>query len=148
MTSVESLVEHIVKKQQGIAHFILKKTVCQTEVILVIQYIEILNHTLVGDISSGETNHLIKDRESVTHTPIRFERNHVQGFRLRRDSFFRRYVSQMVHSIIYADTVKVVNLTTRQDGRKNLMFLRCCKNKYGVAGRLFKCFQKSIECRS
>ena len=53
----------------------------------------------------------------------------------------------MIHGIIHTDTVKIVNLTTRQNGRKDFMLLRCSQNENGMAGRFFQCLQEGVESR-
>lgn len=60
---------------------------------------------------------------------------------------FEATYARMLHGIFYADAIKVVYLTARQDGRKNLMFLGCSENKNSMPGRLFKRFKESIEGR-
>ena len=148
VTSVESLIQHIIEKQQRITHFIGKKAIRQTEIIFVIKYIQVVNHAFIRDISSGKTHHLVEDRQCVAHTSICFHGNHVQCFRLCWDSFFRSNIRKMIHRIFHTDTIEIINLTTGKNGRKNFMLLRRGQDENSMTGRFFQRFQKRIECRS
>ena len=147
MTSVKAFIQYIIEKQQSITYLVFEETIRQTEIIFIIKYVQIINHTLIGDISSGETNHLIEDRQCITHTTVRLHGYHVQRFRLCRDSFFRSNIRQMIHRIFHAYPVKVINLTTGKNGRENLMLLRRSQDKDSMTGRFFQRFQERIESR-
>ena len=147
VTSVKTFIQYIIEKQQCVTHLVFEEAIRQTEIIFIIKYIQIINHTLIGDISSGETNHLIEDRQSITHTTVRLHGYHIQRFRLCRDSFFRSNVRQMAHRIFHTYPVKVINLTTGKNSRKNLMLLRRSQNKDCMTRRFFQRFQERIESR-
>ena len=147
VTSVKTFIQYIIEKQQCVAHLVFEEAIRQTEIIFIIKYVQIINHTLIGDISSGETNHLIEDRQCITHTTVRLHGYHVQRFRLCRDSFFRSNIRQMIHRIFHAYPVKVINLTTGKNGRENLMLLRRSQDKDSMTGRFFQRFQERIESR-
>ena len=72
MAAIESFVQHIVQQQQGIAYFIFKEVVGQFKVILVIQYVQVLDYALVGDVSAGEAHYLVKYGQSVRIPPSAF----------------------------------------------------------------------------
>ena len=148
MTAVKSFVQHIVQQQQGVTDFIFKKMVGQFEVVFVIQHIQILDYALVSDVSTGKTYYLVEDGQGVTHTAVGFQRNDVQSFRFGGNSLFRGYIGQVSYGIFHTDTVEVVYLTARKDGRQYLMFFGGGKNEYGMTGRLFQRFQESIESGS
>ena len=145
MTSVKAFIQYIIENQQRITHFIFEKAIRQTEIIFIIKYIQIVNHTLIGDISSGETHHLIEDRQCIAHTTICFHGYHVQCFRLCCDSFFRSNIRKMIHRIFHTDTIEIINLTTGKNGRKNFMLLRRSQDKNSMTGRFFQRFQERIE---
>ena len=147
MTAVKTFVQHIIEQQQGVTHLILKKAVRQPEIIFIIQHIEILNHALIRNVSTGKAYHLIEDGKCITHTAIRLQRNDIQRFGFCCDILFRSHISQMLHRVFHTDTVKIINLATRQNSRKNLMLLRRRQNKDSMTGRFLQCFQKSIESR-
>ena len=60
MAAVKSFVQYVVQQQQGIADFVLKKVVGQSEVVLVIQYIQVFDYALVSDIPSGKAHYLVE----------------------------------------------------------------------------------------
>ena len=51
------------------------------------------------------------------------------------------------HDVLYSDPVEVVSLTTRKNGRKNLMFLRCSKNEDSVCRWFLEGLEECIEGR-
>ena len=55
----------------------------------------------------------------------------------------------MVDSVSDSHTLKVINLTTAQNGWQNLMFLRCSQNEDDMCGWLLQRLQEGIEssCR-
>ena len=61
MVAVEALVQYLVEQQQGIAHFVVQQDVCQAEIVLVIQHVEVFYHLLIGDVSSCEAGCLVED---------------------------------------------------------------------------------------
>ena len=54
----------------------------------------------------------------------------------------------MIHRIFDTDPVKIINLATGKDSRKNLMLLRRSQNKDSVTGRFLQCFQECVESGS
>ena len=121
--------------------------ICQSEIIFVVQYIQVLDYALIADVSAGKADHLVEDRQSITHTTVSFQGNHIQCFRFGGNSFLRRYVCQMSNGVFHTDTVKIIDLAAGKDGWQNLMLLRSSQNEDGVAWRFFQCFQESIESR-
>ncbi|CAI8409997.1 MAG: Uncharacterised protein [Cryomorphaceae bacterium] len=55
------------------------------------------------------------------------------------------YKAQVLRDIVYRNAFEVKNLTTRQYGWDDLMFLRSGQNKDGMRRRFLKCFQERIE---
>ena len=52
----------------------------------------------------------------------------------------------MVDHIRNRDTVEVVDLTAREDGRKYLVFFRCGEDENNVGWWFLKCFEECVEC--
>ena len=120
----------------------------QFKVVLVIQYIQIFDYALVGDVSAGKTHYLIEYGQGIAHTTVSFQCDDVQCLRFGGNTFFGSYIGQMCYGIFHTDAVEVVYLATRQDGWQYLMLFSSGKDKYGMAGRFFQCFQKSVESGS
>ncbi len=53
----------------------------------------------------------------------------------------------MVDHILYGDSVEVINLASRQNGREHLVLLCRGQNEHDIRRWLFKCLQKCIESR-
>ena len=146
MVAVKSFSKNIIESEQAFGYFIFQEEIGQLEIIFVVQYVQVLNHTLVGDVSVGEAHYLVEDGEGITHTPVSFLCDDVQGFRFGFDVLLAGYVLQVFHRIVDRDAAEVVNLAPAQDGGKNFMLLSGGQNENGMLGRLFQCLQKGIEC--
>ena len=144
---VKSFAQYIVQDQDGRPDISGKHCIRQPEIIFVIQDVQVIDNSLIGNIPICKTDYLVEDGQRVAHTTIRFLGNHIQGFRFSRHSFAGRYVFQMLHHIGNRDTRKVVYLATGQDGRQHLMLLRRSQNEQSMMGRFLQCFQKCIESR-
>ena len=144
---IESFPEHFVQQHHGIRGLVVQKVIHQAEIVFIVQYVQVFNHSLVGDVSSREAGHLVEDGKCVTHTSVRFLGNDGQGFRLGLDAFFLGHVLQVSHGILHVDAVEVINLASAQDGRQNLMLLGGGQNEDGMMRRLLQRFQESIEGR-
>ena len=145
MVAVKPFSKNIIEREQAFGYFIFQEEIGQLEIIFVVQYVQVLNHTLVGDVPVGEAHYLVEDGEGVTHTPVGFLCNDVQGFRFDFDVLLAGYVLQVFHRIVDRDAAEVVNLASAQDGGKNFMFLSGGQNENGMLWRFFQCLQKSIE---
>ena len=143
---VETFFQYLVECKQAVRDSVFQKSICQSEIIFIVQYIQVLYYTLVSDMSVGKAYHLVENRQGVTHTSISLLCNHVQCFRFGFDMFLSCHVLQMFYRVAYTDTIEVVYLATAQNGRKNLMLFGCSKNEDGVMRRFFQRFQEGIEC--
>ena len=87
MTGIESFIQHIIQEQQSIADLVCQKMICQSEIIFVVQYIQVLDYALIADVSAGKADHLVEDRQGITHTTVSFQGNYIQCFRFGGNSF-------------------------------------------------------------
>ena len=140
--------QNIIQDEQGGADTPLQDGLGQPEVILVIEDVQVVDDGLIGDSSVGEADHLIEYRECITHTAIGFLGNDIQGFRFGSNRFAGGYVGQMLYYVGNGDAGKIVDLTTRQDGRQYFMLLGRGQDKQSVMGRFLQRLEESIEsCR-
>ena len=147
-SSVESLVDDLVKQHHDVAHLVIHGEVDDLEVILRVQHVQVLYHFLVRDIPLTERDCLVEDAQGVTHTAVRLLRNDGKSLVLILDALFLRYRFQMVDGVTYRHPLEVVNLTTAQDCRQDLVFLCGGEDEDDMRGRLFQRLQESVKgCR-
>ena len=147
MVGIEAFAQYIVQQYHGFRYLVFQEIVYQAEVIFVIQHIQVLDGSLVGDVSSGEAGYLVEDGKCITHTPIRFLGDDCQCFRLSMDTFLLGYILQVCYGILHIDAVEVIDLASAQDGRQNLVLLGGSQDEYGMMRRFFQCLQECIEGR-
>ena len=117
----------------------------QPEVILRIEDVQILAYQLIGKVTPSKANHLIEDGKRITHSSVRLLSNQVQCLRLSLITFFLSDILQVLNGSLYGHTLEVVNLTTAEDGWKNLVLLCGGQDKDDIRRWLFKSFEECIE---
>ena len=146
--SVEALLKYLVEDKKALAHTVLQEAVGQLEVVFIIEHVKVLYYTLIRHMSVGEAHHLVEDRQGIAHTTVGLLRYHVQSFGFSLDILTCSHMLQVLYYICHADSAEVVNLTSAQNSRKNLMLLGSGKDEDGMGGRLFKRLKESVERRS
>ena len=114
---------------------------------LIIQHIQVPDDIFILHLSPAKRHSLVENRKRVTHGAVSLSRDNVKRLVIDRNSLFLSNIPEILHDIRNTDTVKIVCLATRQNSRKNLMFL--CSRQYenGMSRRLLKRLQKRIESR-
>ena len=51
----------------------------------------------------------------------------------------------MTHDIVIVNSLEIIDLAARQDGRQNLVLLSSGHNELGVGGRFLQRFKESVE---
>ena len=148
-TTVESLIDDVVQEHHDVAHLIINREVDDLEVVLGIEHVQVFNHFLVGDVALAERGCLIEDGEGITHTAISLFCNHSQRLFLEGDTFLLSHVLQMIHRVADGHTFEVIDLTTAQDGRQDLMLLSGGQDEDYVCRGLLQGLQEGVEgcCR-
>jgi len=143
--SIEPFAQYFIQRQDRRTDISGQDRISQTEIIFIVQYIQVIDYSLISDITIGKADHLVKNRQSIAHTAIGFLGNNVQCFRFCRYIFPGSDIFQMFHHIGYRYAGKIIYLATRQNSRKNFMFLGSRQNKQGMVRRFFQRFQERIE---
>ena len=144
---VEATVANLFVDKQSLGNIAGAERLHQAEVVVVVEHIEVVDGTLVGDIAKRGGRHLVEDGERVAHGTVGFLCNHIEGGRLGGDALLRGDILQLLHHVVDGDAREVVDLATRQYGGDNFLLLGGGKNEDGVGGRLLKCLEECIECR-
>ena len=143
--SVETFVENIVQQHHHLAHFVGESEVNQVEIVVAIQNVQVLDYLFISDVALTETGSLVKDRECIAHTAIGFFCDDSQSLFLIFDSFFFCYHSQMLDCVRNGHSLEIVNLTSTENGRQNLVLLRGRQDKDDMRWWLLQCLEECIE---
>ena len=145
MQGVESLGQNLIKSQQCRRIISLQERIHKRETVFIIQNIQIAEYILIFHICSAECYGLVKDCEGITHRSVRLIGYHMKRLVINRDVLVLSNHPKVPHNVLYRDSVEVIGLTTRQDSRKNLVFLSRSKNEDCMCRRFLKGLQEGIE---
>ena len=81
---------------------------------------------------------LIQKTNGIAHAPIGLNGHKTQGIRFRIDIAAFCYFLQVGSNIVDRNAAKIKTLTPGMDGRRDLLRLRCRKDKDDMLWRLFK----------
>ena len=95
----------------------------------------------------GRSGYLVKDGQGVTHGAVSLLGDDVERCWLGLDVFLFTYILQLLHDIGHGDASEVVDLTARQDGGNDFLFLGGSKNENGIFRRFLKRLEEGVECR-
>ena len=123
----------------------MQQVVNNPEIIVVVEYIEVLNDGFVGDVFSRETHHLVEDRQSVAQGAVSLLGDDVQGLGFSVDTFALGYISQVFLDVFNCNSFEIKYLTAREDGRDDFVFLCGGKDELGVRRRLLQGLQEGVE---
>ena len=83
---VEASVADFLIYEQSLGNIAGAERLHQAEVVVVVEHIEVVDGTLVGDIAKRGGRHLVEDGERVAHGTVGFLCNHIEGGRLGSDT--------------------------------------------------------------
>ena len=84
---IKPFVQDFVEEQQSRSDVSRKDAISQTEIIIVVEDVKIIDDCLIRDVSVRKASCLVEYREGVAHTAIGFLGNDVQSLRFRLDMF-------------------------------------------------------------
>ena len=117
------------------------------EVVVRIQYVQVLYDFLVGDVSLREARRLVEDGKGVAHTAVGLLGDDVQCLLLVLYVLLFGNAFQMADDVRHGHALEVVDLAAGQDGREDLVLLGRREDEDDVCRRLFQSLQESIESR-
>ena len=138
IATLVSLLQHFVEQEQSGWYLAGHQVLYELEVILYVEHIEVLAYILIGEFSLGETNHLVKDGQGVTHATIGFLCYEAQSFRVGLTAFLLCHILQMLNDVLIGDSLEIIYLTAAQNGRKDTMLLGGGQDEDDVRGRFFQ----------
>ena len=145
--TAEALHKHLIKVEQSVDIVALQEQIGKAEVGIVVEHIKGLCYGLILQVSATERHRLIEHRERVAHTTVGLLGNKVERLVVGSNTLILGDVAQILNCILHADTIKVVNLTTGEDGWDNLMFLGGSQDENCVLRRLLKGLEEGVKSR-
>ena len=143
--SGKTLAQHLVEKQQSVRIVSGQDLFGDRKIGIVIEHVERRGHLGDRQILPAERNHLVEHRQRVAHSAVGLAGDQVQRLVVVGHSFLRSDVFEVLHAVLDANPVEIVNLTARQDRRNDLVLFGRSQDKHGMCGRLFERFQKRVE---
>jgi len=143
---VKAFGQHFVEEGERVNVVVMQEGVGEFKVVFVVEDVEVGNHLPVGDVIPAKGNGLVVEGQGISHRPVCFDSQHMQRFRLYLYLFVLGDLCEGTGHLCDANSVKVKNLTARQDGGQNFVFLGGGQDKEGVWGRLFQRLEKGVEC--
>ena len=117
----------------------------QVEVVFVVEYVEVLDHLLVGHLLAAEGDGLIKQGQGVPHGAVGFLGDDVHGVLTYRHTLLGGDALHVADHVLHADPVEVVGLATGEDGREDLVFFGGGQDEDGMGRRFFEGLEERIE---
>ena len=145
MTAIEAAPNDLIEQDHDVGNLIFQCKVDDAEVVVGIEHIQVFDDLLIGDGALTERYCLVEDAQCVAHAAIGLLGNHRQCLLFILDAFLLGHVLQMGDGVLHRHAFEVVDLTTRDDGWQNLVFLRGGKDEDDVCRRLLECLQKCVE---
>ena len=139
MAAVESFFENFVEKQHALLYLIFQEKICQLKIVFVVEDIQVFDNTFISDVSICKAYNLVENRKGITHTSICLLSDDVESFRFSFYMFFFGYITQVLNDVLYANTVKVINLAPTEDSWQDFMFLGSSQDKNSMLRRFLQC---------
>ena len=68
--SLETLRKDFVQRQHALRNLFFEEIVRQSEIVVVVEHVQVLDSLLIGDIAAAERCHLVEDAQCIAHTTI------------------------------------------------------------------------------
>ena len=140
MDAFKTFVQNFVKQEEKSGKVLLEDKIGSLEVIIVIQNVQIVDNTLVGDIFSGKRDQSVKNRESIPQGTISFLGDQVQPFRVCCNAFGLGHISQVMGNVFNRDALKIKDLAAAKYGWDDLVLFCSSQDKDGMRRWFFKRF--------
>ena len=122
--------------------------VYQSEVVFVVEDIEVCYNLIIFDILATECHSLVEEGKGIAHRPISLLCQNVQSILLYLNPLFLCYVREVFNHVGDRDPVEIVGLAPRKDSWEDLMLFCSGQNEDSVCRRFLKCLQEGVESGS
>ena len=69
-STIEAALQDLVVEQQTLGNLLLEHHIHETEIIVIVEDVQVLDDALVGDVATREADDLIEDGEGVAHAAV------------------------------------------------------------------------------
>ena len=142
---VEALVAYLLVDEQRLWHVASEERLVETEVVVIVEHVEVVDGILIGDVAIARSEHLVKDRQRVAHCAIGLLRYHIECRGVGSNALVLADVLQLLHDVGHRDARKVIDLASRQDGGDNLLLLGGGEDEDGILGWFLQSLEEGIE---
>ena len=146
MKGIESFGQHLIKGEKSRRVISLQEGIHQRKAVLIVEHIQIAEDILIFHIGSAERDGLVEYCKGIAHRAISLMGNDMQRLVIYGHPFLRRYHTEVDYDILDCDSVEIVGLATRKDGRQNLMFLSSREDEDCMRRRFLECLEEGVEC--
>src|SRR5688500_11243585 len=98
--SVESPGENVVESEHYFAQGLCAESFNDMEIIIVIQYVRVVNHVFVREVVAGKGHHLVEYRAGIPQPAVGLLRDHMHGFGLEGHALALRHKSKMIADVL------------------------------------------------
>ena len=139
------MVAHILVDEQRLGHVAILECFHQSEIIVVVEHIEVGDGALIGDVALRGGSHLVEYRQGVAHGTVSLLGNHVQRRVFGGDAFLRGDVLQLLHDVVHGDAREIVDLAATKYGGYDFVLLGGCEDEDGMRRRLLERLEECVE---
>ena len=107
---VETFRQNLVEEQQSPHMVPCLEKVNKTEIIIIVQHIQVGYDLFVRNIPSAKRHRLVEQSQSVPHRAVRLRGYHMQGLIPDFHAFLGRNAPQVAHYVLDSDPVEIVSL--------------------------------------
>src|SRR5690606_16078748 len=107
VASVKAPGEYFVEEEQAARHVFPDQHFGQTEVIVVIENVQVVDHRTVAKLTAGEGNDLIEHGQRIAQGPVGFLGDQVQPVHFVGNPLASGDIGQMLRDVLYPDAVEI-----------------------------------------
>ena len=144
-TGIKALAEHLVEEEKRGRDIGLQSGGDNAEIVVGVKHIEHPDSLLIGDFVAAESHKLVEDRKRIAHSTVSLASHDIESLLLRRYTFLRSDILEIVNCVIDSYALEVIDLTATEYGGENLVLLGGGEDEDWIGGRLFERLEQSIE---
>ena len=129
MQSIEPPGQDFVKQEKHFLKTPVKGHLCQTEIIIPVQYIQIGNNLFVCHFFTAHGNTLIQQRKGIPHGSVCLLGYDAKRIPTNGYPFFFCYLFQVMCHCLNRDTVEIKDLASGKNGGEDFVFFGCGQNE-------------------
>ena len=145
VAAIETAAQNAVERNHHLCHLVLQSQVYQTEIVVAVEHVQVLDNLLVSDVAHAEAGSLVEDGESIAHTSVSLFGYHGERLLFILYAFLLSHHLQVSDGVGHGHALEVVNLTSAENGRQNLVLFGSGKDKDYMRRWLFQRFEEGVK---